>query len=194
MIPFAQCVKVLASAMVCALGLALAPPAAAGPDEIDVSVQSIDGEFRTTVSMFVRASRQRVWEVITDFEGAPDFMRDLQVSKVVSRSGDTLRVMQKDKVRFGPLSLALDSVRDLRLTEPSSIEARLVSGSMKKYEAKTVLKPAPGGTQMTYRSVAVAGSILAGFASESLVASQTEERFRQIRDEILRRELVAVKH
>lgn len=181
--------------MLCALGLALTAPAtaAAGPEGIDVSVQSIEGEFRTTVSMFVRAPRQRVWEVITDFEGAPEFMRDLQVSKVVSRSGDTLRVMQKDKVRFGPFSFALDSVRDLRLTEPTSIEARLVTGSMKKYEAKTVLKSAPGGTQMTYRSVSVAGSVLATFASESLVASQTEERFKQIREEILRRELVAAK-
>lgn len=188
-----QRVKILACAIACAGTYAVAVPALAGPSDIDVNVQSVDGEFRTTVSMFVRAAQQRVWEVITDFERAPEFMRDLHVSKILSRSGDTLRVLQKDRVRFGPFSLAMDSVRDLRLTEPVSIESRLVSGSMKKYEAKTELKPAPGGTQIIYRSVAIAGSALAAFASDSLVASQTEERFRQIRDEILRRETVAAK-
>lgn len=193
MIAMTQCVKVLACAMLYTLSSALTAPAVANAQEIDVNVQSVEGEFRTTVTMFVRASQQRVWEVITDFERAPEFMRDLHVSKILSRSGDKVRVMQKDRVRFGPFSIAMDSVRDLRLTEPVSIEARLISGSMKKYEAKTELKPAPGGTQMTYRSAAVAGSALAAFASDSLVASQTEERFRQIRDEILRRELVAVK-
>jgi carbon monoxide dehydrogenase subunit G len=191
MITAAQRVKMLACAIAYALPFALTAPVAANAQDIDVSVQSVDSEFRTMVTMFVRAPKQRVWEVITDFERAPEFMRDLEVSKVVSRSGDTLRLVQKDKVRFGPFSFAMDSVRDLRLTELVSMESRLVSGSMKKYEAKTELKSVAGGTQMIYRSVAVAGSALAAFASDSLVARQTEERFRQIREEILRREVVA---
>lgn len=184
--------RLLAAVLFCAMGCSVTAPAA-GAADLDVSVQNVDGEFRTTVSMFVRAPRQRVWDVITDYERAPEFMHDLQVSRVVSRSGDTLRVLQKDQVRFGPFSIPMESVRDVRFTEPVSIEARLVSGSMKKYEAKTELKPVSGGTRITYRSVAVAGSALAAFASESMVARQTEDRFRQIRDEILRREVVAAK-
>jgi hypothetical protein len=67
-----------------------------------------------------------------------------------------------------------------------------VSGSIKKYEAMTELVSEAGGTRILYRSVAVPGSVLAGFVGESSVKRETEERFRQLRSEILRREQVAL--
>ena len=82
--------------------------------------------------MFVRAPQQRVWDVIADYERAPEYMRDLQVSKVVSRSGDTVRVMQRDQVRFGPFAVPVETVRDIREVEPTKAESRLVSGTMKR--------------------------------------------------------------
>lgn len=184
---------VLAAALLCAIGWSATAPAAESPENPEVAVHAVDGEFRTTVSMFVAAPRQRVWDVIADYDRAAEFMRDLQVSKVLSRTGDTLRVLQKDQIRFGPFSIPMESLRDVRLKEPVSIEARLVSGSMKKYEAKTELKQVAGGTRMIYHSIAVAGSALGAFATESMVARQTEDRFKQIRDEILRREVFAAK-
>lgn len=165
--------------------------AGAAQSDVDVNVQMVGDEIRTTVSMFVNAPRQRVWEVINDYERAPEYMRDLQVSKVLSRSGDTLRVMQKDQIRFGPFAFPVESVRDVRLIEPAKTESHLVSGSMKKYDATTELVPESGGTRIRYESVSVPGSALASLAGEGLVRRITEERFRQLRAEILRREVVA---
>ena len=145
------------------------------------------------VSLFVRAPRQRVWEVINDYERAPEFMRGLQTSKIISRSGDTLRVYQKDQVRFGPFTFPVETVKDVRLTEPVRTESRLVSGSIKKYESTTELISEAGGTRIVYRSVANPGSFLAGFIGESSVRRETEERFNQVRSEILRRQYVAAK-
>ena len=180
--------------ILCALGWALVAPAfAAGSSDLDVNVEIADGEIRAEVSLFVRAPRQRVWEVVTDYERAPEFMRSLQSSKVVSRSGDTLRLQQKDQVRFGPFTFAVDTVKDVRLTEPVRTESRLVSGSLKKYDAKMELVSEAGGTRILYRSLAIPGSALAGFVGESSVKRETEERFKQLRAEILRREHVAVR-
>ena len=170
---------------------AIANCALAGPNDLDVKVQIVDQEVRTSVTFFVPASQQRVWDVITDYERTPRYMRDTVMSKVVSRSGDTYRVLQKDQVRFGPFSVPIETVRDVRHVEPSRTESQLVSGSFKKYNAEMKLVPEAGGTRVVYRSHAVPDSVLAGFAGESTVRKHAEERFRQLRAEILRREHVA---
>jgi hypothetical protein len=177
--------------LICAIGSTLPLPAASAPSDIDVKVQMVGDEVRAQVSLFVRASRQHVWEVLTDYERAPQFTPDLEVSKVLSRSGDTLRVFQKSRVRWGPFAVPIETVRDIRLSAPERTEARLVRGSMKSYDSVTELIPEAGGTRLIFRSQAVPGSALAQFAGESLVRRETEEHFRQLRAEILRRENVA---
>lgn len=175
------------------LGCAFSPSVLAADrgKDMDINVQIVGEEIRTTVTMFVRAPQQRVWDVATDYERAPEFMKDVQSSRIVSRSGDRLRLAQKDQVRFGPFTFQVDSVRDIRETEPTRTESHLVSGSMKKYDAVMELAPESGGTKIVYRSVTIPDSALAKFAGESTAKRITEERFKQLRAEILRREVVA---
>ena len=174
---------------------AIATPAAAAPaSDVDVKVQIVDQEIRTNVSFFVRAPQQRVWDVVTDYERTPQYMRDTLASKVIARSGDTLRVMQKDQVRFGPFKIPLETVRDVKHVEPVRTESQIVSGSFRKYDSRMDLVPEAGGTRVIYRSHTVPDSALAGFAGESTIRRATEERFRQLRAEILRREHVAAQH
>lgn len=187
-------IQSLAAAIVCTIGWLFAPGAsAAGADDLDVSVEIVEGEIRAVASLFVRAPRQRVWDVITDYERAPEFMRSMQVSKIVSRTGDTVRVLQKDQVRFGPLTFPVETVKDVRLVEPRLTESSLVSGSLKRYDARTELVSERGGTRIVYRSLVVPGGVLSGFIGEGNVKRETEERFKALRAEILRREHVAVK-
>ena len=184
-------IKAFLIAVALGLGLAGAPAAAAAPvPGLDVKVEMAGEEIRASVSLFVPAAQQRVWDVMTDFERQPEFMRDLEVSRVVSRSGDTLRVFQKSQVKVGPFAIPVETLRDLRLSAPARFESRLVSGSMKKYDATTELVRENGGTRIIVRSQAVAGG-LAVFATESTIRRETEEHFRQLRAEILRREHVA---
>jgi len=79
----------------------------------------------------------------------------------------------------------------VKLVAPVRSESRLVSGSMKKYDATTMLVPEAGGTRILYRSMAIPDSALAIFASDARVKRETEEHFNQLRAEILRREHVA---
>lgn len=174
-----------------AFALAGGVAAADARRDLEVDVQITGQEIRSRATMFVRAPQQRVWDVVTDYERAPEFTQDLQESKVLSRSGNRLRVFQKNRFRLGPFSIPVETVRDIRLTAPVRFESRLVEGSMKEYDAVTELVPEAGGTRIVYRSRAVPDSILAGFATESVVKRETEEHFRQLRVEILRRERLA---
>src|SRR5688500_4083759 len=115
------------------------PASAAADPDLDVKVQFVGEEIRAQVSLFVRAPQQRVWDVITDFERAPQYTRDLQVSRVVSRAGEVLRVFQKNLVRYGPFAVPIETLREVRLMAPARAETRLISGSMKKYDSTTEL-------------------------------------------------------
>ncbi|HEX2826847.1 MAG TPA: SRPBCC family protein [Burkholderiales bacterium] len=179
------------TAFVFAAAAAIASPTLAAPNDVDVKVQIVDQEVRTTVSFFVPASQQRVWDVITDYERTPEYMREVQSARVIARSGDTLRVAQRDQVKFGPFSIPIDTVRDVKHIEPTRTESHIVSGSFRKYDAEMRLVPESGGTRVVYRAQTVPDSALAAFAGESTIRKHTEERFRQLRAEILRREHVA---
>jgi len=178
---------------VVACGLMSTAPGFAADRDIDVRVDVVGEEIRSHVSLFVRAPLQRVWDVITDFERAPAYTRDLHVSKVLSRSGDTLRLLQKAQVRFGPFTFPIEMLRDIRLVAPLRTEAQLVSGTMKKYDSTTELVAEAGGTRVIVRSQAIPGSVLAMLAGESFVKRETEEKFRELRAEILRRAHIAAR-
>ena len=183
---FAVCLSAFAFAF------ALFTPAYATADpDLDVKVKIVGEEIRAQVSLFVRAPQQRVWDVITDFERAPQYTRDLQVSRVTSRTGEILRLFQKNLVRFGPFAVPVETLREVRLIAPARAESRLLSGTMKKYDSTTELVPEAGGTRITFRSQAIPDSAFAGLVGESTIREHTAERFRELRAEILRRETLA---
>jgi carbon monoxide dehydrogenase subunit G len=184
------CGKVQLIIIALLMTVAVASFAAPNP-ALNVQIHMVGDEIRADVSFFVAAPQQRVWEVITDYERAPQFTRDLQVSRILARNGDTIRLQQKAQVRFGPFTSPVESVKDIRLTAPSRTESRLVSGTMKKHDSTTELFPENGGTRVRVRSIAITDSVLVMMAGEDVVKRETEERFRELRAEILRREHLA---
>ncbi|HYC44015.1 MAG TPA: SRPBCC family protein [Burkholderiales bacterium] len=182
---------ILVRIVVYALLLAAAPAVASPDGDFDVQVQFVGDEIRADISLFVAAPQQRVWEVLTDYERAPQFTRDLQVSRIVGRSGDVVRLFQKAQFRYGPFVLPVESLKEIRLIAPWRTESRLVSGSMRRHDSTTELIPENGGTRIRVRSVAVPTSSLVTMAGEGVVRRETEDHFRQLRAEILRRAHVA---
>jgi hypothetical protein len=163
----------------------------AAPNDIDTRVQIVGEEIRTDVSFFVRAPQQQVWDVVTDYDRAAQIFRDLRSSKVVARSGDTLRVLQKDQLRYGPFSFAFETLRQVRLIEPVRTESHLISGSMKRYDSTMELVPERDGTRIVYRSLSIPPPHVFAFIGEATLKRETEERFRQLRAAILRTQQVA---
>lgn len=175
------------------LAFASAASLAAPESDLEVKVRIVGDEIHADVSLFVRAPQQRVWEVITDYERAPEYTRDLQVSRIVARSADTVRLFQRAHVRLGPFAIPIETLKDIRLMAPFRTESRLVDGTLKRHDTTTELIRDGGGTRVIVRSVAISDSPFAGLVGEGTIKRETEQRFRELRAEILRRSQVAAR-
>lgn len=174
-------------ALLALAALAVAAPLsfAADPREIAVTARSADDEIHLAVSLHVDASPREVWAVLVDYDRATRFVSDLKVSRVVSREGNVLRVLQKSTYRFGPFSFPVESLREVRMNEPVRLDSRLISGTLKRSDAVTELVPEGSGTRVRYQSTSVPSSPLP--VPLSMVRREAEHTFGELRDEVLRR-------
>ena len=72
----------------------------------------------------------------------------LTESRVMSRDGNRLRVMQKGRASRGPLSFSFENVRDVQLVPPTEIHTQLVSGTLRDARSVTRLVRTPTGSML----------------------------------------------
>jgi carbon monoxide dehydrogenase subunit G len=169
---------------------AIAAPDDSG-DAIDLGVRIHDEEVFVDVSFHVRATPQEVWTVITDYEHATAFISKLEKSVVLSRTEDRLLVSQKGSMGYGPFSVAIETVTDVHLTPYEKLQARMVSGNMKKNESTTWLVADATGTRLDYHLESIPEVWIPPVIGRAVVEFETRARFRQVRDEILRRKALS---
>ena len=154
---------------------------------VEVSVRIQGEEVIVDVNCYVRVTPQEAWAVITDYDHATRFISKLEKSVVLSRTGDMLVVAQKGSMGYGPFSVPLETVTEVRLTPFEQTESRLISGNMKKNEAVTRLSAEAGGTRMVYHLESIPDVWLPPIIGRALVEFETRARFNQLLDEMLRR-------
>jgi len=144
-------------------------------------------------SMSINATPREVWDVFTDFDHMAEFSPILQSSKVVARDGDTMRVEQTGRVRYGLLSFSYESVRDVVLSPTHEIRSVSAGGSLKSGEATTRLTADGAGTRIAYHSESVPKNwVPPGFGVRE-IEKQTRAQFEGVRNEILKRKNGAVR-
>jgi ribosome-associated toxin RatA of RatAB toxin-antitoxin module len=97
--------------------------------------------FTLQASGFARALPQQAWRVLTDYERLPEFIPDLQSSTVLSRHGETTLIEQRSTAGFLFFSQPIHIVVQAVEHPYSSIELMLVSGDLRRYEARWELAP-----------------------------------------------------
>jgi len=90
-----------------------APQAAAAKGKMDARIEAR-----------VATSCSNAWQVFTDFDGMPRFLPGMEVSKVVSRDGGHVTLMQSGRHQYGIFSRHYQSERELTMSEPALIESR----------------------------------------------------------------------
>ena len=171
--------------------------AAASADErhdkdIEVKV-AIDGEdVIIDVAFSVQVTPQKAWEVLTDFDHMAEFVSNLQFSKIIDSSKNTLYVSQKGVAKHALITFPFESVREIRLTPVEKIRSRLLSGSMRKLEGMTRLFPEGDHTRITYHSDTFPGVWIPPIVGKSFIEHETREQFQEMRDEMLRRKQLNV--
>lgn len=170
------------------VSLILGPAALASQDaEVEVRVRIVDEVVFVDVDCFVRATPEEAWIVLTDYDNATRFISRLERSASTTTAPGVVLVSQKGTMGFGPFSVPLETVMEMRLSPVEKIQARLVSGTLKKYEAVTTLMRDPMGTRLKHRSEAIPDIWIPPVIGQAMVSYEAKERFGQLLGEILRR-------
>ena len=147
-----------------------------------------DGQTITVDAVFkVTATQRQAWDVLTDFDHMPNFVPNLESSKVVSRSGNVLQVAQKGRETYGLLSFSFDNLREVELAPYTQIKSHLISGSMQKSDGTTHLSENGSMTQITYHGVFIPNVNVPGLLGIPAIESATRRQFEELRREIERR-------
>jgi ribosome-associated toxin RatA of RatAB toxin-antitoxin module len=156
--------------------------------KVTVSVGNKGEAFIIDATVDVPVAPRMAWEVMTDFDHMPAFLGNLKSSRVMSRNGNTWIVDQQGVARFGLLSFAFASEREIRLEPMTRILARQVTGTAKSMQSEAQIIPVQAGAQIQYHAETVVESTLARLFGASFLRHEVEEQFVGMGREMLRRQ------
>ena len=186
--PTPRCLLLIAVSLFCLFAF----HANADSDQaIDVAVRIQGDEAIVDVNFHVRVTPQEAWAVMTDYDHATAFMSKLEKSVILSRTDEMLLVSQKGTMGYGPISLTLETVTEIRLTPFKKMQSRMISGNMKKSEATTRLIPDATGTRVVFHLESIPDVWMPPLIGRALVEFEARARFRQLVEEMLRRKALS---
>ena len=156
-------------------------------EDIEVKVQIAGENVIVDLSLVVPATRQQVWSVLTDFEHMAGFVSNLKESKVISMSGDTLKIFQHGSAKYGPLAFKFESTREMKLDPFDKIQSHLISGNMRKMEGTTWLVEEGSQTRIIYHTDTIPGVWIPPIVGKFFIEHETREQFLEMRNEIIKR-------
>lgn len=164
-----------------------------GTQDIEVIAKKVANMVVIDVSMLVAATPREAWDVLTDYDHMPQFLPNLQSSKILSKSPTRIEVAQKGGATHGPISITFDVVRDVQLKPYSEIVSHVISGNLKKVDGTTRLSPEGDGTRITFHSESIPNIWVPPGIGPTLIENETRGQFGDMRAEIMKRRLVAKK-
>ncbi len=124
----------------------------------------------------VQAPLATAWRVLTTYERMSEFVPDLTLCRVLSRTGNEVIIEQFGTARFLFMSKSIHLI--VRATESpmSSIDIALISGDMKQYQSRWDLYQMPdaGGTRIVYSGHLIPNFYVPGLLGSTMVRSDIE--------------------
>ena len=161
--------------------------------DIEVQVNMAGENIIIDLNFAIPATRQEVWDVLTDFENMADFVTNLKESKVISVSEARLRIFQRGAGTYGPISYPFESTREVRLIPYHKILTHLISGSMHKLEGTTYLTDEGPQTRVTHRTDAIPKIWIPTAVGKIFIENEMREQFNEMRNEIIKRKRASLK-
>jgi ribosome-associated toxin RatA of RatAB toxin-antitoxin module len=165
--------------LACLLFSFVAPAMAQVPKlEVAVTRADVDDQnvFEVSASGAVNASPAVVWKILTNYERMPEFVPDLQTSRILSRNGNEVIVEQFGVARL--LFLSRDIHLVVRITEQpmTTIDIAIISGDMKTYVCRWQMLPLAetGGTRIVYSGKLVPKFYVPGMLGASLIRGDVQ--------------------
>lgn len=139
----------------------------------------------------VPVNSQLVWDTLTDFDNISSFISSVQSSKVINRTGNTLHVTQNSIIKFSIVTFNFESVREVNLVPFKEIKERMISGNMHKMEETTQIIPVGNHTRIAYHANIIPDIWLLKYIGYVFIENEAREQFKEIREEILRRNQIS---
>lgn len=156
----------------------MTPPAFAQQVAVAVTRADIgrDHVFEVVASGTVKASPADVWKVLTDYERMPEFVPDLEKTKVISRVGNKAIIEQSGVARFLFLKRTINLVVHVSEEPISTIVITLVTGDMKTYQCRWEMTALPdgAGTRIAYSGTMVPKFYVPGMLGSNIIRRDIE--------------------
>ena len=147
-----------------------------------------DGDsYVLTAQMFAPVNQAIVWDVLTDFGNMEKWVPNVLESRIVTPGEKQMTIEQKGNAKFGSLSFAYTSVREIVLTPRTSILSTQVKGSMKKQVSLMTISSEGDGTKLQYKLELVPSFLAARVISPDFLKHEINEQFTAIIGEMVKR-------
>lgn len=161
-------------------------PSVLGDD--DVTVNYRNGTYFASLSFPVQAVPAVVLAVLTDFDHMSAFIPNLTESRVIARAGNTYRIRQQGKAKFGPFSFPFESERQIEWFPDGRLVAQAVSGSSKFMRSEMRYQATADGTRIDYQLEVIPDRWLPSSIGVSFMRHELAEQFSALAREMARRQ------
>lgn len=173
--------------LVVAFLLTLSGPAGAAEPAIQIAIGRSGDSFILDTIIDFPVPVSTAWQVLTDFDHMVGVVSSLTMSKITAQNGNTLRVQQSGVAKFGILSYAFVSEREVTLNPMKRISARQLSGNARQFSSDLELTPLGNRAQAHYHAELTPDSGLALVFGSSFIKHELEEQFTAMAAEMSRR-------
>jgi hypothetical protein len=167
--------------------------AQAAYDDIVAKVRQDGSRVIVDVSLRIAATALETWDVATDYDHMAAYVSNLQVSRIIERDGNVLTITQKGKATRGPFSFTFENVRRIVLTPYREIRSQLVSGDLQSSEFTTEIVDHGDWSEIVNHGEFVPKVWVPPVFGPAIIAAETRKQFGELRDEVIRRKLVAAR-
>ena len=178
--------KILLTLTTCLSFMSISAQAVSDQD-IVVKAQKNGDVITIDMNVTVPVVPEEAWAVMVDFDHMPNFLPNLQSSKILEKNGNKWKVAQKGQSSHAGFSVSFESVREVELVPFESIRSHLLSGTMKKQDGVTQLTPSGTGTHIVYHSESIANVWVPPMLGTSVIEDEVRRQFQEMSKEMLKR-------
>lgn len=157
----------------------------------DLEVQSSKeaGLVHVQVRLEVPTDVETAWNVITDYNQASRFVRNVLSSKAVETAPDRRRVEQLGWVGWGKLGVQIRTVYEVTLTPGHwTVRGKLLEGDVQSMEMQAQLfAPDKQRTVLSYQVITATGNWVPDLLAEGVLRGHARNSFEDLAKEMIRR-------
>ncbi|MGA7181538.1 MAG: SRPBCC family protein [Thiobacillaceae bacterium] len=156
---------------------------------VDVDRSLILGTITIRAFIDVSVDPRVAWSVLTDYNRLAEFVPDMDYSRVVSKPGEPIRIVQRGQKSWLILDAPFEEHLQVDETPQSRISFSQLSGTLKDMHGEWRLLPYRGGVRITYYAKMQPGLLSPRMPGDSLLIEADIGRMMEaIGQEMVRRQ------